>query len=70
MKKEKKQSNSMGWLLLILLICMTLGLNYVKFFMNTENENIEETPVENSASQAITNASEGFDRQDTVAIRE
>ncbi len=55
MKTEKKKSKILGWLFLIVLITMALGVSYVKFFMN-ENKNIEEKPVENSASEAITKA--------------
>lgn len=40
---------------LIVLIMLLLALNYVKFFMNT-NENIQQMPVENSNSQAVNTA--------------
>lgn len=40
---------------LIILIILLIALNYVKFFMNS-NDNIQQTPVENSASQAVNTA--------------
>ena len=44
-----------AWISLIILIISILGLNYIKFFM-TPNENITETPTENSTSEAINTA--------------
>ncbi len=52
---EKRKNKTIGWILLVILILLLIGLNYVKFFMNNNNPNIEETPVENSASEAIDN---------------
>lgn len=43
------------WIILIILIALLLGLNYVKFF-GVSNDNIEEKPVENSTSEAINTA--------------
>ena len=55
MGPEKKKNKMIGWIMLIVLIIMALGISYIKFFMN-ENKNIEEKPIENSASEAIEKA--------------
>ena len=55
MGPEKKKNKMIGWVMLIVLIIMALGISYIKFFMN-ENKNIEEKPIENSASEAIEKA--------------
>ena len=55
---EKKKGNGkviVAWVFLIILVGLLLGLNYVKFF-GQSNQNIEEKPVENSADQAIDRA--------------
>ena len=56
MKEEKKKSNFLGWFSLVLLVFAMLGLNYVKFFMNVDETNIEETAVDNQLSQVVVNA--------------
>ena len=56
MKEEKKKSNFLGWFLLVLLVFAMLGLNYIKFFMNVDETNIEETAVDNQLSQVVVNA--------------
>ena len=56
MKEEKKKSNFLGWFSLVLLVFAMLGLNYVKFFMNVDETNIEETSVDNELSQVVVNA--------------
>lgn len=55
--KNRKTKSIIAWMVLVLLIAMLLGLNYVKFFA-APNENIEERPAENSSDQAINMALE------------
>lgn len=51
----KKTKTIIMWIFLIILIILTLALNYIKFF-GIPNQNIKETPVENSTSSAISAA--------------
>ncbi len=57
MEKKKNTKTIIAWFMLILLMVMLLGLNYVKFFM-ASNQHIEEQEVENSSAQAIHTALE------------
>lgn len=50
-----KKKMVVTWIILVILICLLLFLNYVKFF-GVKNENIEEKPVEDSSAVAIENA--------------
>ena len=56
MEEKKKKSNTMGWLVLIILIALMLGLNYIKFFANIEINNIEEKPSNTDQSEIIAEA--------------
>lgn len=51
----KKTKTIIMWIFLIILIILTLALNYIKFF-GIPNQNIKETPIENSTSSAISTA--------------
>ena len=70
MNNEKKKNKTVGWLLLIILILAILGLNYVKFFMNEENENITETPVEsandNETEITLTEITDNFNNNEEI----
>ena len=54
----KKGNKIIGWLLVIVLIAMILGLNYVKFIMqDTEDaKNIKEVPIKDENSDVIKTA--------------
>ena len=70
MEQEKKKNKTIGWILLIILIILILGLNYVKFFMNEPNENITETPVQNTTSEveikALQAIVDNFNKNDKI----
>lgn len=55
MKQREKIKIILAWIILIISIVSLLALHYIKFF-GVENPNIEETPVENSTSEAIHTA--------------
>ncbi len=54
MEEEKKKNKALGWLALILLIALILGLNYIKFFANIENEKVVERESNTEESEVIT----------------
>ena len=55
MNNKKENNMVVGWILLILLIFMALGVSYVNFFVGVDKK-IEEKSVDNNESEAINNA--------------
>ena len=56
MEENKKKNKILGWILLIILIALILGLNYIKFFANIENEKVVEKESNTESSKVITTA--------------
>ena len=56
MENNKKQNKAIGWIILIILIILTLALNYIKFFANIETDKVEETPANTQQSEVIETA--------------
>lgn len=55
--KQKKNKNTIAWIMLFVLVVIALALTYIRFFfVDNDNNNIEERPINNSSSIAIHNA--------------